>query len=147
MRKIIYILLTLIFFSCFSSKNMTQNDISKYQIKKITIKNSWYIIYAKKKDSLYKIVTQKKEDDNDNSCEEIIVGKYYNLELKSRRENIPTIGGVKLKPVNYLDVESFSYNRDGVECYSYDKKTEICTDPTKGIYDVYYTNDLKGLCF
>lgn len=145
MREIIYIFFALIVFSCSSSKKTIQNDISKYRIKKITSKNSWYVIYAEKQDSLYKIVTGKEKGDND--CQKIAVGKYYDLELKSRRENIPVIGGIKLKPVNYLDVKSSSYDKEGVECYSYDKKTEICTEPQKGIYDVYYTEDLKGLCF
>jgi len=107
-----------------------------YLIKEIRSKNSWYIIYAQKQDSLYKIVVGK-ENKIDTSCKKITVGKYYNLDLKSRRANAPEIGGVKLQPVNYLDVD----------CYAYDEKTEICIEPKKGIYDLYYTKDLDGLCY
>ncbi|WP_155847217.1 hypothetical protein [Algoriphagus marincola] len=138
MKLLVYTYLLFMIFSCSSSKGFTQdgNIDSKYRIKKIKTKNSWYIIYAEKQDSLYKIVVGKPNTINDD-CKKIVVGKYYDLELKSRRDNTPEINGVKLKPVNYLDVE----------CYSYDEDTEICIEPKKGINDLYYTDDLKGLCY
>lgn len=138
MKILLCICLLLALFSCSTQKGMPQGgkEESGYLIKKITSKNSWYIIYAKKQDSLYKIIVRK-EDLWGGDCKKIAVGKYYDLELKSRRENAPEINGVKLKPANYLDVE----------CYSYDHETEICIEPKKGIYDLYYTDDLKGLCY
>ncbi len=122
--------------SCSGSKILAQdkNDDSKYLIKKIRAKNSWHIIYAEKQESLYKIVVGK-ADMIRGDCERISVGKYYSLELKSIRDNAPEINGIKLKPVNY------------VGCYVYDKSTEICLEPKKGILDLYYTDDLKGLCY
>lgn len=124
-------------FSCSSSKGLSQgkDDGSKYLIEKIKTKNSWYIIYAQKQDSLYKIVVGK-EYLPGGDCNKIVVGKSYDLELKSRRENVPVINGVRLKPVNYLDVKSSAYDKEGIECYSYDEKTEICIEPKKGIYDL-----------
>lgn len=146
MKKFIYILTVITLFSCSGSKMISQVDISSYQIKKIKTKKSWYIIYAKKQDSIYKIVVEKKKN-NIKDYNKIKVGGYYDFELKSRRENIPVIGGVKLKPVNHLDVESSTYNKEGTECYKYDKKTEICTEPQNGIFDIYYTSDLIGLYY
>ena len=148
MKLLVYTYLLFMIFSCSSSKGFTQdgNIDSKYRIKKIKTKNSWYIIYAEKQDSLYKIIVGKSDVINDD-CKKIAVGKYYDLELKSRRENVPVINGVKLKSVNYLDVKSPAYDKEGIECYSYDEKTEICIEPKKGIYDLYYTDDLKGLCY
>lgn len=146
MKKFIYSLIVITLFSCSSSKLMPQDDISSYQITKINTKKSWHIIYAKKQDSLYKIVVEKKKN-NTKYCNKIEVGGFYDLELKSRRENIPVIGGVKLKPINYLDVESLAYDKEGTECYKYDKKFEICTEPQNGIFDIYYTSDLVGLCY
>jgi len=133
MKILLCICSVLTLLSCSTPKGIAQGQKEEpgYLIKKIKSKNSWHIIYAQKQDSLYKIV----------------VGKYYDLELKSRRENVPVINGVKLKPVNYLDVKSPAYDKEGVECYSYDEKTEICIEPKKGIYDLYYTDDLKGLCY
>lgn len=138
MKILLCIYSVLAILSCSSPKGITQGqkEETSYLIKKIKSKNSWHIIYAQKQDSLYKIVVRKEGLSGDN-CKKIVVGKYYNLELKLRRENAPEINGVKLKPVNYLDVE----------CYSYDQETEICIEPKKGIYDLYYTDDLKGLCY
>jgi len=138
MKIFLYVYSILVLVSCSSPKGITQGrgEGSMYLIKKIKSKNSWYIIYAKKQDSLYKIVVRKEGLSGDD-CKKIVVGKYYDLELKSRRDNAPEINGVKLKPVNYLDVE----------CFSYDEETEICIEPKKGIYDLYYTDDLKGLCY
>ena len=45
------------------------------------------------------------------------------------------IGGVKLDPVGY------------VGCYQFDSVTTICLEPKLGIFDLYYTNDLKGICY
>ena len=148
MKLFIGICLFVTLFSCSTPKMIPQaSEIeSGYLIKKITSKNSWYIIYAQKQDSLYKIVVGK-EAEYRADCEKIAVGRYYNLNLKSRKENVPVINGVKLKPVNYLDVKSHAYDKEGIECYSYDDETEICIEPKKGIYDLYYTDDLKGLCY
>lgn len=137
MKVYLYIYLLILLLSCSSSKGITQEIKinSGYLIKKIKSRKAWYIIYAEKQDTLYKVVA-KKEIVSD-ECKKIAVGKYYDLDLKSRRENAPEINGVKLKPMNYLDIE----------CFSYDEETEICIEPKKGIYDLYYTDDLKGLCY
>lgn len=131
--------------SCSSSKKSHQEDSSGFLIQKITFINSWNVIYAQKQDSLCMIVTRKIEPPYD--CEQIVVGKRYDLDVKSRRRNIPIIGGVALKPVNHLDVESSVYDKNGVECYSYDDETEICTNPDENIHDLYFTDDLIGLCY
>ncbi|WP_114751992.1 hypothetical protein [Pleomorphovibrio marinus] len=148
MKILLCIFSALALLSCSTPKGITQGlkEEPGYLIKKIKSKNSWHIIYAQKQDSLYKIVVGKEVMAGD-GCNKIVVGKSYDFELKSRKENVPVINGVRLKPVNYLDVKTPAYDKGGVECYSYDEKTEICTEPKKGIYDLYYTDDLKGLCY
>ncbi len=138
MKIIGYLYIVMILFSCSSTKKLVKDntDRNNYLIKEIKVKNSWYIIYAEKKDTLYKIVVGKEEKANKN-CDRIIVGSYYDLKLQSRSENVPEIGGVKLKPINNLDVQ----------CYAYDIETEICIEPEKGILELYYTKDLNGLCY
>ncbi|WP_157370253.1 hypothetical protein [Aquiflexum balticum] len=139
MKAIVFICSLFMLLSCSGSKGLNQdrNDDSKYLIKKIRAMNSWHIIYAEKQGSLYKIVVGKADEVRGDCDEKIAVGEYYDLELKSRRDNAPVINGVKLKPMNYLDVE----------CYAYDEETEICIEPKKGILDLYYTDDLIGLCY
>lgn len=138
MKAIVYtflfILISLLILSCASSRELNQ-DYSEYRIEKIISKNSWYIVYATKQDTLYKIVTAANETNED--CSKIAVGKRYELDLKSRRENAPEVNGTKLQPVNYLDIQ----------CFSYDTETEICIEPKKGIYDLHFTDDLNGLCY
>jgi hypothetical protein len=127
----------LLIISCINSKSPSQIDSGlEYRIKKIQNVNSWHIIYATKADSLYKVVVGQDSKVN-KECQKIVVGKYYNLQLYSRRENAPEINGVKLQPINYADIE----------CYRYDEETEICIEPKKGIYDLHYASNLKGLCY
>lgn len=114
---------------------MTVSDNNtNYLIKKIDKNNSWYIIYAERKDTLFKIVSYA-ESKVDENCKKIVVGGKYDFELKSKKENAPIIGGVKLDPVGYTG------------CYEFDKETTICLEPKRGIYDLFYTNDLKGICY
>jgi hypothetical protein len=112
-----------------------KND-SLYLIKSIDSVNNWYTIYAIKMDSTYKIVVKKEKLDL--KCKRVImVGESYRLELHSRKNEVPVINGIKISPINSLDIE----------CYTYDENTVICIDPKKGIYDLYHTPNIKGLCY
>ena len=128
------ILLSMFLFACTSIKK--QENISKidklYNVYKIDSINSYYLIYAKKNDSLYKIVAQKEKRNN---CNMIKSGSSYKFILHSMRENPPTIGGIKIKPINYMDIN----------CFQFDKETSICKE--EGIYDLYFADNVKGLCF
>jgi hypothetical protein len=124
--------------SCFASKalnKMSKND-SLYLIKSIDSVNNWYIIYAIKMDSTYKIVVKKEKPDL--KCKRVIMtGESYRLELHSRKNEVPVINGIKISPINRLDIQ----------CYTYEENTVICIDPEKGIYDLYHTPNIKGLCY
>lgn len=126
-------------FAC-SCKNiqrtMIKNETFQYEIEKIDSINNWYILNAKKNDTVYKIISKKINLAN-GKCEKIKIGEKYRFSLHSRNENPPTINGVKLRPQNYLDIR----------CYSFDEKTEICIEPEKGIYNLYFTKELQGLCY
>lgn len=119
-----------------NSGNKPKSD-SLYSIKSIDSVNNWYTIYATRNDSSYKIVV-KRENGEDLACKRrIMVGQSYNLVLHSRKNEVPEINGAKIKPVNSLDVQ----------CYTYDESTNICIEPKKGIYDLYHTPNIKGLCY
>jgi hypothetical protein len=136
MKVLITLTLMIFICSCSSFKTVSKEKISSsYLVREIKSKNDWYIIYAIRKDSTYKIVA-KKEEAKAKYCKKIAVGHYYDFILHSMRENAPVINGVKLQPANYLDIH----------CYSYDSRTEICIEPKKGIYDLYSAENLKGLC-
>lgn len=91
------------------------------------------MIYVERKDTLYKIVT-KIHSKHNNCGKKIMIGKYYNLKLYSNREDAKRIG---LAPLNYLDMQ----------CFRYDSTTVICIEPKKGIYDLFYTKSLTGICY
>ncbi len=108
-------------------------EVNRYFVKSIESQNSWNIIYLERDSIMFKVVNKIVEGTD---CSEIEVGEFYDLVLKSRSETAPEIDGIKLRPINKLDVE----------CYSFDKETEICIEPERGINDIYITDDLIGLC-
>lgn len=103
-----------------------------YTVKKIQKKNSWYIIYAERKDTLYKIIS-KIDDTVSGDYEKLRTGFSYNFDIHSQKDTSPIIGGVKLAPVGYTG------------CYQFDSETNICLEPDKGIYDLYFASNLKGI--
>ncbi|MGV0923457.1 hypothetical protein [Empedobacter tilapiae] len=132
MGKILITIIIFVSISCNSSKKLLENELN-YKVEKIESLNNWNIIYLNRGNSKYKLVSLKKEN---RECNKIKVGKTYSFILHSRGENPPVINGIKLKPINYLDIN----------CYSYDSETEICIDPEKGINDLYSAENLNGLC-
>lgn len=136
MRYLFCIFFSTMMLSCLTTRKETKViDDNSFFVKKIDKKNSWYIIYAKRRDTLYKIVS-KTDTSVDSNCKRIIaVGNKYAFDLKSNKKNAPTVGGVKLDPVGYLG------------CYQFDAKTTICLEPNRGIYDLFYADNLKGLCY
>jgi hypothetical protein len=109
------------------------NNDNSYQIKQIKTKKGWYIFYAVKNDTLFKIVSEKIKH-KDQNCNTIEVGKYYKLVLHS---NIPEINGVKLMPINYLDVKTMYSPGQSV----------FSIEPKKGIFDTFHADNIKGRCF
>jgi hypothetical protein len=145
--KNITILNICLFFLIFSNACNTKRLINEKEEKeesvvtKIDSINNFYIIYASKNNSKFKIISPKNTKKKIKNCVEIAIENSYNFILKSgleaRKESPPIIGGIKLEPANYLDIH----------CYSYDDDTFICIEPEKGIYDLYSCENLVGLCF
>lgn len=128
--------------SCSLSKELSKNEMS-YKVSKIESLNNWNIIYLSRDTIRYKLVSLNVKNKD---CHRIKEGKTYNFKLQSRKENVPVINGIELKVANYLDVEGYVYDKNGVTCYLYDQETEICTDPKNNIHDLFYSRNLKGLC-
>ncbi len=125
-----------IFCYCTTFKSSLSGIQNRYMIKSIDSINNWYIVYASRKDSMYKIVTAKTSEGL-KCTQKIIINNYYNLKLYSRKENAPVINGVKVAPTNSLDIQ----------CYAFDEATNICVEPKKNIYDWYMTSNIRGLCY
>ena len=109
-----------------------KNEVVAYKIYKIDSINTYYLIYARKEDSLYKIVSKKTGIEN---CNRIEVGKYYDFHLHSSIYG-RTIAGKTILPQNTLLVN----------CFSFDDSTNICLE-RDSINDLLYADNVKGLYF
>ncbi len=100
---VIFMVATLV--SCSSHRIATEN-CSYYKLKKIDSINCYYLLYASRNDSLYKIVAEK----------ELVPFKmkiraYYDMKLYPRHGY-----NSKFKPINYLDVRCSHYKNDTKIC-------------------------------
>lgn len=134
MKYLIATFLALTIFSCSNAKKISKENDTLYKVKKIEKINSWYVIYVIRQDTLSKIIS-KSDTIIGKNCSVIEVGKSYRFTLKSHKENAPTINNVKLDPVGY------------VGCYQFDSETSICLEPENGIFDLFITANLKGMCY
>lgn len=98
------------------------NSVNQFEIVKVDSVERVYIIYAKRRDSIIKIVSGKEEPI---TCKPIVQGEYYDLEVKSLLELTSGkrhVGGIK-------------YN--GVI---------IKLEGDKVVWDLFICENLKGLC-
>ncbi len=115
-------------------KNNNGNSSSnKYEVYKIDTVNDYYFIYAKKMDTIYKIVSKQKEKQD---CNTILLGGKYDFILESIWRKEIVIDGVNVSPSGTPQVN----------CLSLDEKTKVCLE-RDSINDIYQSKNLKGLCF
>lgn len=86
MRSLVFFVIIGLFLSCSVVKPATGSvdapEVnSMYKIKKIKNKKSFYIIYALRNDSTFKIISDI-DSTNTSGCEDIKIGKSYILDLK-----------------------------------------------------------------
>ncbi|WP_455584679.1 hypothetical protein [Bacteroides sp.] len=133
MIKYLFILLIL----CWSYKGtaqITREKTPDYSLKINRINNikSYYIIYAQRNDSVFKIVSRK-QDNSNNSCKKIEVGKSYLLNLRVIFP-LDSIWGFKI--MNPLDVSDMVLE-EGVTI-----KIEKSSH-----YKIYESENLNGLYY
>ena len=135
MKNYIFIVLMVLFSSCVGKKStVTENKVEGYRIEKIKKKGDWYIIYAVKEDTLYKIIS-KENKKGVSDCQRIKKGNKYKFQLKSEKDFAPTIDGIKISPINFNG------------CYYYSDNTLICLEPENGIWELFTEQNVKGLYF
>jgi hypothetical protein len=141
--KITYLFLFLGIFACVRKQSTNISNKKKYRqlddptksykVYKIDSINLFYLIYARRGNSIYKIVSKKVSKLNcDNS---INIGKNYDFKLHSQSYN-PETGKQDELPENSLLVN----------CFYYDSITTICVE-RDSITDLFYAENLKGLCY
>lgn len=136
----ISILACVIFFSCgkkiYNPVNQTEQNLAKndslYEIYKIDSINTFYIVYAKKNGTKFKIVSKKA---NSARCNKILVGSSYSLKLKSILKQEIKLGDKTISSSSNLLVT----------CFTFEENTKICRE--EDITDLHYAENLIGLCF
>jgi hypothetical protein len=103
----------------------------KYKVYKIDSLENLYLIYARKNDSIYKIISQNQKENN---CKNIKVNGVYCFKLHSRFES-KFLGKYRMSPKALPHVSG--YNFYGT----------IVTLEGDSIRDLYYAENIKGLCF
>jgi len=131
MKNCLIFFASIILISCTTNKKIIEKK-SEYMVTKLDSINNYYLIYATKNDSVFEIISKKERTAK---CKTIKKGSNYSFKLKSMRDNAHTIGGIKISPMNYLDIQ----------CFQFDENTKICKE--EGIYDLYFAKNINGLCF
>lgn len=129
----VYLLLLIsMFFGACANKFSAKSQIKNlYGIYKIDSVNSYYLIYAKKRDSLYKIVSSK---DGTNKGKKISINNFYKLNLVSIWNQPILINGVNVSPST----------TPHVTCLGFDDSTNICIE-RDSINDLHRADNLRGL--
>lgn len=132
MKNIFLLALVFLFLSC-KTQNNTQNEqaINTYEVYKIDSINSYYLIYVKQQNNLFKIISKKRI----NNCNEIKVNSFYKFHLISYGLSAPVTGDAKWTPVNSNEFKN---------CIELDDSTKVCKE--RYMNDLYYSDDIIGLC-
>lgn len=136
MKKVLFLVLfSLVIGLFFSFEKMNTNSVeTDYLVIKIDSIKNWYLISASRNDSVFKIVSMKTQVCE---CQKILNGKRYNFDLQKRMENVLSKNGMKLIPVNYLDVSGANF----------DQNTDVFIPRERGVNGLYVCKNLKGLCY
>ena len=121
-------------FSCKSKNNVNTDNLNLFTVYKIDSVQSYYLIYFQKDDKKFKVVSKK---DNDDNCNKIILNKKYSLSIASILEE-------KIVMNNDTIV---SGNNGLVNCFYFEGGTKICKEENNGIYDLFKSSNIKGLCY
>ncbi len=132
--KYILILFAVSILACSPTKrinNSVEDQQHSYMVYKLDSINSYYLIYARSKDSLYKIVSEKTVA---SAGEQIRPNGRYAFNLRSRLSAF-RIGNVLVSPQS-----------SNVNCFAFDEETNICLEGDS-IRDLYQAENVKGLSF
>ncbi|MFL9485558.1 hypothetical protein ACI6Q2_22445 [Chitinophagaceae bacterium LWZ2-11] len=103
-----------------------------YKVYKIDSVNNYYFIYAKRRDTLYKIVSRKEVVPN---CTGIKLNQEYSFILSSLWTKPIVVGNVDVSPST----------TPNVTCISLDGVTKVCLE-RDSINDIFVAKNLRGLC-
>ena len=117
MKKLLFLIIAMAFIACSVTREINDSNkeiASQFKIKKINWFRNNYIIYAKRNDSLFKIVNDVKDMDV-SYRDKIRVGKSYNIDLQKMHPldsifGIPVMPNLGVRYVNYIEIEEKCHN-------------------------------------
>lgn len=131
MKKILFFSLFLIFSSCFYKKSnykLPNNQLNLFEVVKIDSIDDKYLIYAKRNDSIWKIVSSKNKVNN--NCFNIIKkDDFYNFKIKSLFDD---------RFFQKRDIAGIRYNGTIIK---------LSDSLENVIWDLYISENIQGLCF
>jgi hypothetical protein len=107
-----------------------KQDSSRYRVYKIDSINDYYLIYARRGHSIFKIVSKKERT---NKCSGIVVDDFYKFRLHSMMK----VNGRSIIPANEI-MELSGWRIDNSTTVNFEGDS---------IRDLYYGDNIKGLCF
>ena len=110
----------------------TLNSNHGYRVRKIESIGNFYVIYARKDGATFKIVSPKNDMEVYYGTK-IRRGGTYNLVLRSKNDLL-----MEANP-NFVPISLWK------TCTYFGNGTYICTNPRRGIYDLYFSENLVGL--
>lgn len=140
MRTLLLLLITTMLIGCSVMNNNSlcredkSNRATLFKIKSIMDKGKFYIIYAKRNDSLFKILSDPKVKANG---EKIKVGRHYNLKLE-KFFPLDSIFGIAIAP--NAGIVGFDYG--GKTIYK-EKKSHNTVYRAKNLKGLYLDNGLN----
>ena len=141
MRTLLLLLITSMLIGCSVMNNNSlcredkSNRATLFKIKSIMDKGKFYIIYAKRNDSLFKILSDPKVKANG---EKIKVGRHYNLKLE-KFFPLDSIFGIAIAP--NAGIRGFGYY--GEKTVYIERKSHNSLYRAKNLRGLYLDNDLN----
>ncbi|MBT9395068.1 hypothetical protein KLP40_18015 [Hymenobacter sp. NST-14] len=112
--------------------------LGSYKVARIDSIKSVYLIYARRNDTLFKIVSDK---ETPKSCANIRPGQYYKFQLRSLLfTDLTPAEQAKYPGLKSLD----THHMGGLD---YDGKGLVIKLEGDSIRDLYYAKNISGLCF
>ena len=133
--KIIVLTISILAFGCLNHTKTTYktNELSNpFKVYKIDSINNYYLIYVNKKDSLFKIFSDK---ESVKKCDQIRINVSYDFKLRVFLGNFK-IGNTYLKDIPDLNVGGFGVG----------DSTVIMIEGGL-VHHLYYAENIKGLCY
>lgn len=134
----IYILFFVLIISFIKVYGTTKTD-SLYKVVKIQRTKDYYLIHARRNDSLFKIISKKTILEKKTNLEKIKIGSYYYFDFNKKsnddgKSEISPLAGI----VNNLDVKNNNTFVDGKTRIKFTKRFHYRLYVTKNLIGLYY---------